>query len=299
MKKIYFLFITFVIGVYSISPVYAIGDAPIATVSSVTGNVQLSRDDREWVAANMGDKLYEGEHIKTGANLSSVEITFLSTGSRLKIGALSKLTLENDKNDVKLSFGKLFLSIMKGKGGMKTKSPVAVAAVLGTVGVIEYDPVKNDYSVTSIDGTFAVTDVGGNTANVTAGNIARLTSSGIAVEVINTIATIQANSQMLTGEFIKTGLPVGSVHSNPAGQEILQLDTANPKEKIQMNSTTEDINTFQINQDINPVQPGIGRPDTPDTSSITTINSTVTTLNSTITTINSTVTTVNSGVPLF
>lgn len=310
VKKYLGFILIAILALMPVVPAYGADNQPVAIVWSVTNNVQISADNQNWKKAELGDKLYVGDHITTGVK-SNVEVSFLNTGSRLKMGPMSKIMLENDKNDVHLTFGKLFVSIVKGKGGMKTKSPVAVAAVLGTVGIIDYDPTANDYSVTSIDGTFAVTDINNNTANVTAGNVARLTSSGIAVEVANTIATIQANTQILSPDFIKTGLPANSIKVNQAGQEVLQLDTASPKEKIEINSQSGDMNTFQINQNNVPVtqpqnqqnqqgQQSANMAAASDTSStIMTINSNITTINSSITTINSAVTTVNSGIPVF
>lgn len=309
MKKIYYFLIgSLIFSLFQAVSAYAADTTPIAVIWNTSNNVQVSADNQNWRQAGMGDKLFQGDNIKTGAN-STIEIAFLNTGSKLKLGPMSKITLENDKNDVHLTFGKLFVSIVKGKGGMKTKSPVAVAAVLGTVGVIEYDPLKNDYSVTSIDGTFAVTDNNDITTKVSAGNIARLTSSGIAVEVANTIATIQANTQILSPDFIKTGLPSNSIQVSPAGQEVLILDTANPKEHIQINSQSGNMDTFQINQNNNipgttqPQNPqnqqGFGTPATDTSATVGSINSNITTINSSITTINSAVTTVNSGVPVF
>lgn len=268
-KTIYsFLLIIFVIFVM---PAFAIDDnTAVAKVSLAKNFVQVKNKAGGWQKAHVNDNLFVGDQIRTASG-SLAEITFLNTGTKLRLSEFAQITVENQSNDVKLSFGKLFMAVVKGKGGMKVKSPVAVAAVLGTVGVIGYDPIAtgntNTYNVTSIDGNFAVTDINGNTVNVPAGNQVNLTPDGLVLSVADVMNIIKSSPDVLQGQFIKVGLDAEHIRIDPVtGQEVIQLDTSNPKEHIEMNVETGKTNLIELNRNItnpvidhtlNPAPPGV------------------------------------------
>lgn len=252
MKKTIYLF-ALITSLVFILPAFAEEQNPAVAKISVAKNfVQVKTKTQEWHAARVNDNLFVGDQIRTASG-SLAEVTFLNTGTKLRLSEFAQITVENQSNDVKLSFGKLFMAVVKGKGGMKVKSPVAVAAVLGTVGVVGYDPVATDktktYNVTSIDGNFAVTDAAnGNTVNVSAGNQVNLTPDGLITSVADVVNVIQSNPDVLQGQFIKVGLDAEHIKIDPVtGQEVIQLDTANPKEHIEMNVETGKTEVIEIN----------------------------------------------------
>ncbi len=252
MKTVIYLF-ELITSLIFILPAFAEEqNVAVAKISVAKNFVQIKTKTQEWHAARVNDNLFVGDQIRTASG-SLAEVTFLNTGTKLRLSEFAQITVENQSNDVKLSFGKLFMAVVKGKGGMKVNSPVAVAAVLGTVGVVGYDPVATDktktYNVTSIDGNFAVTDAtNGNTVNVSAGNQVNLTPDGLITSVADVVNVIQSNPDVLQGQFIKVGLDADHIKIDPVtGQEVIQLDTANPKEHIEMNVETGKTEVIEIN----------------------------------------------------
>lgn len=221
--------------------VAAYAATPVATVSAINQTVEVKQAAATaFVPATPNMQLYEGDQLRTGTG-SMAEITFGGSGSKVRIAAKSQITIEGDSNKVSFSFGKLFLAVSKGKSGMKFKTPVAVAAVMGTVGVIEYTPAEggasDSYSVTSLDGTFAISDNAGNTKELTVGNIAKLTPTGIEVVPADILNVVKANSDVMQAAFIKVGLPPQNILSTPQG-EVIRLNTANPDQQVEINSQT-------------------------------------------------------------
>jgi preprotein translocase subunit YajC len=270
MKNTIYLFVL-AISLIFILPAFAEEqNAAVAKISVAKNFVQIKTKTQEWHVARVNDNLFVGDQIRTASG-SLAEVTFLNTGTKLRLSEFAQITVENQSNDVKLSFGKLFMAVVKGKGGMKVKSPVAVAAVLGTVGVVGYDPVATDktktYNVTSIDGNFAVTDnTTGNTVNVPAGNQVNLTPDGLITSVADVVNVIQSNPDVLQGQFIKVGLDAEHIKIDPVtGQEVIQLDTANPKEHIEMNVETGKTEVIEINNS------NINNPTTNPTTNNTTV----------------------------
>lgn len=258
MKKTIYPFLL-ILSIILALPAFAADDnTVVAKVSLAKNFVQVKSKSGGWQKAHVNENLFIGDQIRTASG-SLAEITFLNTGTKLRLSEFAQITVENQSNDVKLSFGKLFMAVVKGKGGMKVKSPVAVAAVLGTVGVVGYDPVATDntktYNVTSIDGNFAVTDTNGNTVNVPAGNQVNLTPDGLVTSVADVMNIIKSSPDVLQGQFIKVGLDAEHIRIDPVtGQEVIQLDTANPKEHIEMNVETGKTDVIELNQNItNPV----------------------------------------------
>lgn len=255
MKKTIYLFVLIILAVF-VAPAFAEDQSePVAKISLAKNFVQVKTKAEGWHSARVNDKLFVGDQIRTASG-SLAEVTFLNTGTKLRLSEFAQITVENHSNDVKLSFGKLFMAVVKGKGGMKVKSPVAVAAVLGTVGVVDYDPVATDktktYNVTSIDGNFAVTDTNGNTVNVPAGNQVNLTPDGLVTSVADLMDIIKSSPDALQGQFIKVGLDAEHIKIDPVtGQEVIQLDTANPKEHIEMNVETGKTDVIELNRNIN------------------------------------------------
>ncbi len=245
----FLLVILFIFTLAALPAYSATTPSPVAKISLIKNKVQVKSATQDWHNVNTDDPLYQGDQVRT-SNGSVVEITFLNTGSKIRLKDLSQATIEGESNDVKISFGKLFMAVVKGKGGMKVKSPVAVAAVLGTVGFIEYNPTENTYSVTSIDGTFAVTDTAGNTTNLTVGNVLSITTAGVIVNTADILNVIQSNANTLPPEFIQVGLSLDSIKTDPMGNTVIELNTANPKEKIQINTTSGEMNVIQIDTTI-------------------------------------------------
>lgn len=225
---------------------------PVATVSVINQTVEVKQATASaFVPATLNMQLYEGDQLRTGSG-SMAEITFGGgSGSKVRIAAKSQIIIEGDNNKVSFSFGKLFLAVAKGKSGMKFKTPVAVAAVMGTVGVIEYTPAEggtpDSYSVTSLDGTFAISDNAGNTKELTVGNIAKLTPAGIEVATADILNVVRVNSDVMQVAFIKVGLPPQNIISTPKG-EMVRLNTANPDQQVEINSQTNSAELVNVKE---------------------------------------------------
>lgn len=230
-------------------PSYAVD--PVGTLSVINQMVEVKQAKSvSFVPAKLNMQLFEGDQVRTGGDSSMAEIKFIDTGSKVRISAKSQITIENDSKKVTFSFGKLFLAVSKGKGGMKVKTPVAVAAVMGSVGVNEYTPSEggsiDQYNITSLDGDFEVSDNAGNTKQFSVGNVARLTPTGIEVIPADVLNIIRVNSDVMQAAFIKVGLPPQNIVQTPQG-EMLYLNTNNPNQQVEINTQTNDANLINVN----------------------------------------------------
>jgi len=107
-----------------------------AIVTSVSGTLLvLPYGTENWIEANRGMFLYEGDQLKTGAG-SRAAITF-ANGIELKINENSTFTIQiteerEMKNAIDLLIGEIFSKIMIEGVKFEMHTPVAVAAVRGT-----------------------------------------------------------------------------------------------------------------------------------------------------------------------
>ena len=109
-----------------------------AKVVSVTGKVEQQRG-ASWVAVNTGDVLQKGAVISTGFNS---EATLDINGTKLKVGALTRMTIEQladnaskDETQVFIDSGKVQADVShteNRRNSFKVRSPVATASVRGT-----------------------------------------------------------------------------------------------------------------------------------------------------------------------
>jgi len=107
-----------------------------AIVTSISGTLMvLPYGTENWIEANRGMFLYEGDQLKTGAG-SRAAITF-ANAIELKINENSTFTIQiteerEMKNAIDLLIGEIFSKIMIEGVKFEMRTPVAVAAVRGT-----------------------------------------------------------------------------------------------------------------------------------------------------------------------
>lgn len=222
----------------------------VAKLSLVKNTVEVKYKNNNWHVVQSGELLSVGDQIRTKQG-GLAEVTFINTGSKVRLSELTSLTIDNQSNDVTLSLGKIFIAVVKGKGGMKVRTSVAVASVLGTVGILEYDQGNNIYDITDIDGTFQITDNNNNTSKLTVGKSIRVNNAGINEPVTlssdNIINLLKSNPYGLEPSFVKTGLAPENITTDNAGNDVIILDTANPNEKININLQTGNIQVIMVN----------------------------------------------------
>lgn len=115
-------------------------------IGSITGKVQVLKSGVPWAPAEVGDVLAAGDVISTGFKSSAV----LTIGkSVIKVNPLSRLTIEQlftsskgDVSSVYLDVGSIRANVkseVNKRVGFKVKTPVAVASVRGTQGIVFAD----------------------------------------------------------------------------------------------------------------------------------------------------------------
>jgi hypothetical protein len=117
------------------------GADKIGQVSFVEGTASLVKENKE-KALKVGAPIRAGDHLRTGAD-TQLEIRY-ANGSVIRIGEKSEVKLQGDETPEVLK-GRLWSNIQKvAKGGtFQVKTPVATAAVRGTIFNVEVDSVKN------------------------------------------------------------------------------------------------------------------------------------------------------------
>lgn len=145
------------------------GDAYQATVTKIVKLVEWQRyRTTRWQRATLQNLLLVGDTIRTGPD-AKTELLY-GDGSVTRVGSLTSLTLTGDnKRELRLESGKVWLHIQKGGAGMKVITPGAVAAVTGTELLVEFDPVKKLTEVTVFEGSVNVSSDVGNLVRVLGG----------------------------------------------------------------------------------------------------------------------------------
>lgn len=140
-----------------------------ATVTKTVNRVdwQRARKNR-WQKASTDTVLFVGDSLRTGAD-AKAELLY-GDGSVTRVGSLTVMTLTGDqRRELRLDSGRVWLHIQKGGAGMRVITPGAVAAVTGTELMVEFDPVKRSTDVTVFEGSVNVTSDVGNMVRVLGG----------------------------------------------------------------------------------------------------------------------------------
>jgi ferric-dicitrate binding protein FerR (iron transport regulator) len=124
---------------------------PAGTVTSVSGKVSLIGADSSSKTLKLGQPVYPGNRIKTGANGRAQLV--LSDGTQLKVNYLTDITLrdtdvkgkpsERGIGSVKIALGNLWAKVVKKNSRLEFETPAAVAAVKGTEPEFNVDEVGN------------------------------------------------------------------------------------------------------------------------------------------------------------
>lgn len=126
-----------------------------------------------WQRAALDNVLMVGDTLRTGAD-AKAELLY-GDGSVTRVGSLTSLTLTGEnKRELHLDGGRVWLHIRKGGAGMKVITPGAVAAVTGTELMVEFDPVRKLTEVTVFEGAVNVTGDVGNLVKVLGGTTTRV-----------------------------------------------------------------------------------------------------------------------------
>jgi hypothetical protein len=145
------------------------GDAYQATVTKVVKLVEWQRyRTTRWQKASLESLLLVGDTLRTGVD-AKAELQY-GDGSVTRVGSLTSLTLTGDnKRELHLDSGKVWLHIQKGGAGMRVITPGAVAAVTGTELMVEFDAAKKVTEVTVFEGSVNVSSDVGNLVRVIGG----------------------------------------------------------------------------------------------------------------------------------
>lgn len=118
-----------------------------------------------WLPARLHMSLYAGNKIRTGAN-SKAQLMY-TDGTVTRLGSQTILTVQG--RQINLNRGKIFVRAKKGGGGLKVRTPSAVAAVTGTEFTVEVAS-DNSTVVTVIEGSVNVMGEIGTSLQLDAGN---------------------------------------------------------------------------------------------------------------------------------
>ncbi|MEB3197595.1 MAG: FecR family protein, partial [Candidatus Sericytochromatia bacterium] len=143
------------------SPVVAAGAPLEAVVTQVVRRVDWQRAlTTRWQPAGLDLVLLTGDSLRTGQD-AKAELLY-GDGSVTRVGALTRLTIAGDqKRELRLEAGRIWLQIRKSGAGMRIVWPGAVATVTGTELVVEFDPTRRATEVTVFEGAVDVAgDVG-------------------------------------------------------------------------------------------------------------------------------------------
>ncbi len=129
-----------------------------AVITSLHNRVQAKTAERPvWRKASLDFSLQGGDSLRTGFG-SRAEVRY-SDGTVSRVGSNTVIRVSEhseNRTDVKLVVGKLWLKVTKGNGRLKIQTPSAIASVLGTEVLVTND--ENDVShVTTLDGLVEVT----------------------------------------------------------------------------------------------------------------------------------------------
>lgn len=145
------------------------GDPYQATVTKIVKLVEWQRyRTTRWQKASIDNLLLVGDTLRTGTD-AKAELLY-GDGSVTRVGSLTSLTLTGDnKRELHLDGGRVWLHIQKGGAGMRVITPGAVAAVTGTELMVEFDPAKKLTEVTVFEGSVNVSSDVGNLVRVIGG----------------------------------------------------------------------------------------------------------------------------------
>jgi len=141
------------LGVLALAPLGAAPSAsPAGTVTAASGKVTvISSADAAGSALKLGQPVYPGDRIKTGAN-GRAQIV-LADGTQLKVNYLTDITLraadskgkasERGIGSIKLALGNLWAKVVKKNSRLEFETPAAVAAVKGTEPEFNVDELGN------------------------------------------------------------------------------------------------------------------------------------------------------------
>jgi hypothetical protein len=117
--------------VISLAPAAPAADARRASLTRVDAGTLVRKGGRgQWQAAKAGMLLATGDEIRTARGVA--ELTY-GDGTVTRLGPNSTLGLKDQQTrGLRLWFGKMWMKVAKGSGGMRVQTPAAVAAVTGT-----------------------------------------------------------------------------------------------------------------------------------------------------------------------
>lgn len=159
-----------------------------AMLISATGTVTLTDAAGSAVATKTGARLAAGGTVTTGA--ASKAVLELGDGTRLVVSADSEMTINGlDYNRsaqyrdhaFRVSKGKALASVSERFGAdseLEVGTPGAVAAVRGTVFLVQYDPQSKASFAACQEGTVALTSNGVQWGSVNAGQYRGVTAAG-------------------------------------------------------------------------------------------------------------------------
>lgn len=121
--------------------------APAGVVTSVSGKVSLHKADKAAAPLKLGQQLYAGDRLTTGANGRAALV--LTDGTQLKVNYNTDITLrdkdskgrasERGIGSIKVALGGLWAKVTRKNSRLEFDTPAAVAAVKGTELILEVD----------------------------------------------------------------------------------------------------------------------------------------------------------------
>ncbi len=140
MKKIMWMLsalLALTVGGVAVAGAEAVAaNAGVGTLTVKTGRVEIMRTGQtQYVPAEKGSLLYEGDKIKTGEMARAAIL--LDDGSLVRLNANTELILKDkkpgkQKSRLQLMMGHLWAKISKQENQLEIETPTAVAAIKGT-----------------------------------------------------------------------------------------------------------------------------------------------------------------------
>jgi hypothetical protein len=224
-------------GAQSVVAAAASGDPYQATVTKIVKLVEWQRyRTTRWQKASIDNLLLVGDTLRTGTD-AKAELLY-GDGSVTRVGSLTSLTLTGDnKRELHLDSGRVWLHIQKGGAGMRVITPGAVAAVTGTELMVEFDAAKKLTEVTVFEGSVNVSSDVGNLVRVIGGTTTMVPfNAPAAAPVPLDTRKLQERENIFRPLSVKDS---GSTNSTPNGTQPEPKATDKPSDSSQGQGGTE------------------------------------------------------------
>lgn len=150
LKHLFICLVMFLFSAGSARPAFAAKRDVSGVLSNVIGTVQIKHTGSEaWANLKIGDFVYEGDSVKTGARSRAMILFANGVESRMHANTMLKVRPKelgkNSNTSLEMSLGKLWNKVLRQKTKFDIHTPVATISVRGT----EYESDVDDKGETT------------------------------------------------------------------------------------------------------------------------------------------------------